>query len=645
MRAALLLAAAAAAAVVSGANGASYAPSDKCRADGERCAGAEGHDRVEWIPCCSGGCNAVKKGQWGYFCGKPGYGGGDLYQPGERCEGAPGKEYVPWKGCAGGECSAVKYGEWGKFCSGEPTRGGGPKVEPTVGGGAQPTEGKVDGYCYPPGYRNEGASGKPYVEWKPCCSGASVQAPDWGRWCPAASDYQPPAKPTAAPLGYKPTAAPTEYGPVEPTKGPAEYKNAHVADSCYPNGYRCEGAYGHDFVEWKPCCGGQCVAANDWGKVCAGSGGYEDTPPPPTYAPSAPPAPPYVPPHGATGAPKTLPACYATNSCGGGDGTPAKSPAGPPVATPAPAPGTPLPGTAAPTATTTAAPPLRVSSGVTTTPATTRMTTGATTAAGGCEGLSGRPRPDAQTIPQSEWDLFEQGVKALRAKPSTRPGSGGRSVYEDFAQIHSDYALHVGAGFLMWHRVMLWEFEKELNVAVPGARIPVFDWSQYSGNLFSSTVFSAGRMGTTLESGRFPGWTSRGRTVVRDVDSTVSLHSRTLIDAGINVVRDYSSFNTWLEGGTQGEAACGQGAAHSHAPPRLTDQSSARLFLDVPVNRSTQQFPCGDGRRHAGPVPLSERPDLLPSPRFHRQGVARVAAAHWWQLVQRRAKRSGARPR
>jgi Common central domain of tyrosinase len=232
----------------------------------------------------------------------------------------------------------------------------------------------------------------------------------------------------------------------------------------------------------------------------------------------------------------TLPACFWTRTCGS----------------------TPRPATSPPRVTGRAATTVR--------PAATD----------GCEGLGGNPRPDAQTISQAEWNLFERGVKALRAKASRR--FSGYSVYEEFTRVHRENALHRGASFLMWHRVMLFEFEKELNIAVPGARIPAFDWSQWSRNLLSSSVFSSARMGTSMSSGRFSGWSSRNGAVRRQINTRTALHSRGMIDSAIGVAGGYPGFNNWLEGGKRERQRVSGAVLNRRHSPRLTVLCPLSLF-------------------------------------------------------------------
>lgn len=151
------------------------------------------------------------------------------YGPGERNQGASGYPAVPYKQCCDGQRSVEKPGDWGKFC---PLTG-------TNGAGSEDT-------CYKPGEKNQGASGFPAVEYKPCCDGQSSveRAGEWGRFCPGAG--------TGGGVGTG-------------------------DDTCYAAGERNQGASGFPAVLYKPCCDGQqsVVKADEWGRFCpaAATGG------------------------------------------------------------------------------------------------------------------------------------------------------------------------------------------------------------------------------------------------------------------------------------------------------------------------------------------------------------------------------------
>lgn len=84
------------------------------------------------------------------------------------------------------------------------------------------------------------------------------------------------------------------------------------------------------------------------------------------------------------------------------------------------------------------------------------------------------PRPNLADISEVAWRRYVDACIGLRSKPSTR--YPGLSVYEEFVRLHDEFgsAAHGGASFLVWHRVYLWEFEKQLDSVVPGARIPSY---------------------------------------------------------------------------------------------------------------------------------------------------------------------------
>jgi hypothetical protein len=164
------------------------------------------------------------------------------YGPGQRAVGAPGKPAVEYQPCCDGAAPAAKDGDWGLFCPG----GGVATTSPPSGGG-----GGGGSKCYASGERAIGATGKPAVDYKPCCDGGApvARTGDWGLFCPG---------------GVATTAPPSGGG----------------STKCYASGERSIGAPGKPAVEYKPCCDGGAPAAKtgDWGLFCPG-GGVVTTPP------------------------------------------------------------------------------------------------------------------------------------------------------------------------------------------------------------------------------------------------------------------------------------------------------------------------------------------------------------------------------
>lgn len=191
---------------------------------------------------------------------------------------------------------------------------------------------------------------------------------------------------------------------------------------------------------------------------------------------------------------------------------------------------------------------------------TTRAPTVTTQQQGQCNGLSGRPRPNAGSISTGDWNLFVAGIDGLRQKASTR--YAGISVFDEFARLHNEFGQHFGSNFLMWHRVMLWEFERQLDSVAPGARIPAYDWSREGSNALRTTLFQAGRAGGSapfnqgpqpIPNGAFQGLVTNAagggnQAVRRQFNYDQPFHSRAAIDSTIAAVGSYAQFNVWLEG-------------------------------------------------------------------------------------------------
>jgi hypothetical protein len=168
-------------------------------------------------------------------------------------------------------------------------------------------------------------------------------------------------------------------------------------------------------------------------------------------------------------------------------------------------------------------------------------------------------RKNVRTMPQSELKRYTDAVNALRNKV----GTGGASVFENFAAVHSSNIAqaHYGAYFLPWHRQMLHEFEVELNkVASPGSPlgVPYWDFTAYNNQFTVDPMWQ--RMGGAvanqpLPSAPFRAWSSgpnAGRAVTRGFtvgsarsDAFVSSGNIASLVSGTS--QSYATFNNYLE--------------------------------------------------------------------------------------------------
>lgn len=99
-------------------------------------------------------------------------------------------------------------------------------------------------------------------------------------------------------------------------------------------------------------------------------------------------------------------------------------------------------------------------------------------------------RKSASSLSSAEKTAFVNAVIALKHRPSRlHPGDASLSRYDDFVQIHLDAMMvmmmdppapswgHQAAAFGPWHRVLLFEFERELQAIDPLVTIPYWDWT------------------------------------------------------------------------------------------------------------------------------------------------------------------------
>lgn len=367
-------------------------------------------------------------------------------------------------------------------------------------------------------------SSQPEVEWKPCCSSKSRCVPvddpaDWGSRCTEEGEDSPgyiagKCHPNGAKCVGAPNRPPVKWlpccggGQCIPHKGSwgkvcsrgrdIGQKDPPSDPTCHDTDVRCQGAPGFPFVQYKPCCkrGDECLPASDWGFKCqkAGSEGPHPTPNP-------------------SSAPEPSPT----------DPNPDPSPTDP---HPDPSPTDPHPD-----------------------PSPTDP------APGPCAGRS-PVRKEVGDMSSGEWDNFVKAFKAVVAKR----GSASRSPYESFTSSHAEGAsLGHGTGyFLLWHRVMLYDFETELAREQPGVTLPYIDWSIRSGNnlMGERRIFNPDRFGAAsngpISSGSFIGLQNsvnaerRMRAVERRTGRAGPPVERAILDELLKV-KEFQRFTETLE--------------------------------------------------------------------------------------------------
>ncbi len=103
-----------------------------------------------------------------------------------------------------------------------------------------------------------------------------------------------------------------------------------------------------------------------------------------------------------------------------------------------------------------------------------------------------RCRKNVRSLNQTERNNYVKALAALKGEPSIlHPGSQSR--YDDYVEVHlgaMNAAIivnntlidpgwaHFDSAFFPWHRELLFRFEQELRVHVPGVTIPYWDWTR-----------------------------------------------------------------------------------------------------------------------------------------------------------------------
>jgi len=115
-------------------------------------------------------------------------------------------------------------------------------------------------------------------------------------------------------------------------------------------------------------------------------------------------------------------------------------------------------------------------------------------------------RKNVKNLTMGEKSAFVAAVLGVYGKPSVlHPGDPNRNRYDDFVETHMNAMMaeidvdntgpgnvnftpgwaHYGPAFFPWHRILLYEFEKELQSVIPTVTIPYWDWSDPASNPFT----------------------------------------------------------------------------------------------------------------------------------------------------------------
>lgn len=169
-----------------------------------------------------------------------------------------------------------------------------------------------------------------------------------------------------------------------------------------------------------------------------------------------------------------------------------------------------------------------------------------------CADLGVITRKSATEMSSQEWTQYVAAFNRMKR----RAAPGGVNVYERFSRIHLDHALHRQAGFLPWHREMLWQWDRELAIDTPQgeppARQPYFEWAASARDPFGGSLSRSSRYGGNgAVGGAFGALVSNvpsNHRVVRQYNqSRVLTNSRTMNLLRSNVA-DFTRFRITLEG-------------------------------------------------------------------------------------------------
>ena len=111
-------------------------------------------------------------------------------------------------------------------------------------------------------------------------------------------------------------------------------------------------------------------------------------------------------------------------------------------------------------------------------------------------------RKNVKDLSPSDKSAFVAAILGVHGKPSVlHAGDPNRNRYDDFVEIHMNAMMaqkkfpddptfspgwaHYAPAFYPWHRVLLYEFELELQSIIPTVTIPYWDWTDPASNPFT----------------------------------------------------------------------------------------------------------------------------------------------------------------
>jgi hypothetical protein len=122
-------------------------------------------------------------------------------------------------------------------------------------------------------------------------------------------------------------------------------------------------------------------------------------------------------------------------------------------------------------------------------------------------------RKNVKNLTGAEKSAFVTAVLGVAQKASVlHPGDPNRNRYDDFVEVHMNAMMaqvgspavigftpgwaHYGPAFFPWHRILVLEFEKELQSVIPTVTIPYWDWTDPASSPFTPDFLGGAGTGT-----------------------------------------------------------------------------------------------------------------------------------------------------
>lgn len=199
-----------------------------------------------------------------------------------------------------------------------------------------------------------------------------------------------------------------------------------------------------------------------------------------------------------------------------------------------------------------------------------------------------RVRVEWDRMGNSDRQKFIDAVKCLLSKPPSGQFSNAKNRYEDLVALHQLLTpnVHGNAKFLVWHRSLLFLFERLLRTECGfDGPLPWFDETRYAGRFAQSSIFSSQWLGSIALGGQCvrdgqvanlvlnvgPGSGNQVHCLARNGDGSLTSHCNQEYVNLCGRYPDYAGLSNCVELGYHGYGHLGVGAVMSDVQTSVGD--------------------------------------------------------------------------